>query len=228
MTTTTVSAPGKCLLAGGYVVLESPQPALVLCTGSRFYSSVSWGGTAAPSHTVTVASAQLGLEWRYALRQSGGERKKSAPLQVEPLGEARNPFVENALRVVAARRYCTERLKPVFTSQHKAELACKNPDLACSGVCAPQPRSCGPAVSCSHCPVCSPGIALRDTEKPSAHGRRGNGIVHTATQATLPRVDPDSEHAGSVVIEYRAERHASTCVVIDQRADHHASTRVLL
>ena len=102
MTTTTVSAPGKCLLAGGYVVLESPQPALVLCTGSRFYSSVSWGGTAAPSHTVTVASAQLGLEWRYALRQSGGERKKSAPLQVEPLGEARNPFVENALRVVAA------------------------------------------------------------------------------------------------------------------------------
>ena len=134
----------------------------------------------------------------------------------------------NALRVVAARRYCTERLKPVFTSQHKAELACKNPDLACSGVCAPQPRSCGPAVSCSHCPVCSPGIAHRDTEKPSAHGRRGNGIVHTATQATLPRVDPDSEQAGSVVIEYRAERHASTCVVIDQRADRHASTRVLL
>ena len=136
----------------------------------------------------------------------------------------------NALRVVAAHRtwYCTERLKPVFTSQHKAELARKNPDLACSGVCAPQPRSCGPAVSCSHCPVCSPGIAHRDTEKPSAHGRRDNGIVHTATQATRPRVDPDSEQAGSVVIEYRAERHASTCVVIDQRADRHASTRVLL
>jgi phosphomevalonate kinase len=51
---------------------------------------------------VTVASAQLRSEWRYALRKRGGEVEKSAPLQVEPLGEARNPFVENALRVVAA------------------------------------------------------------------------------------------------------------------------------
>jgi len=35
---------------------------------------------------------------------------------------------------IAKHSYCTERLKPVFTSQLKAELACKNPDLACSGV----------------------------------------------------------------------------------------------
>lgn len=38
----TVSAPGKALLVGGYLVLERPNAGLVLTTTSRFFSSLSW------------------------------------------------------------------------------------------------------------------------------------------------------------------------------------------
>ena len=107
MAATKVSAPGKVLLAGGYVVLEAPQPALVLCTGSRFYSTVAWAPSDNESAVmVTATSAQLNAEWRYALHAAAAaatdEDEATSPYAVEPLGESRNPFVENALRVVAA------------------------------------------------------------------------------------------------------------------------------
>jgi len=40
ITTTTVSAPGKILLAGGYLVLESPNVGIVLAVDKKFYSTV--------------------------------------------------------------------------------------------------------------------------------------------------------------------------------------------
>jgi len=39
--TTTVSAPGKALLAGGYLVLESPNPGLVVATDSCFHVTIA-------------------------------------------------------------------------------------------------------------------------------------------------------------------------------------------
>ena len=38
--TTRVSACGKVLLVGGYVVLESPNPGLVVALDKRFYATV--------------------------------------------------------------------------------------------------------------------------------------------------------------------------------------------
>jgi len=40
-TTTTISAPGKALLAGGYLVLESPNPGLVIATNSCFHVTIA-------------------------------------------------------------------------------------------------------------------------------------------------------------------------------------------
>ena len=37
---TTVSAPGKALIAGGYLVLEQPNIGVTISSTSRFYSTV--------------------------------------------------------------------------------------------------------------------------------------------------------------------------------------------
>ena len=41
-TTTTVSAPGKVLVAGGYLVLDRPNVGVVLAATARFFTSVRW------------------------------------------------------------------------------------------------------------------------------------------------------------------------------------------
>lgn len=93
-TTTTVSAPGKILLAGGYVVLEAPNPGVVLAVDKRFYSTVekeknmettekdadgepaekkpkvesaaaAATTTATASINITVHSPQFGATWKY-------------------------------------------------------------------------------------------------------------------------------------------------------------------
>lgn len=38
----TVSAPGKVLVAGGYLVLDKPNVGVVLAATARFYTSVRW------------------------------------------------------------------------------------------------------------------------------------------------------------------------------------------
>jgi len=40
MTTTAVSAPGKVLLAGGYLVLDPAYSGVVVSTSARFYTTV--------------------------------------------------------------------------------------------------------------------------------------------------------------------------------------------
>mmetsp|Transcript_21221 Transcript_21221/g.31880 ORF Transcript_21221/g.31880 Transcript_21221/m.31880 type:complete len:176 (+) Transcript_21221:209-736(+) len=44
----TISAPGKALIAGGYLVLERPNPGLVLATDSSFHTTI----TTRPPHYV--------------------------------------------------------------------------------------------------------------------------------------------------------------------------------
>lgn len=63
MTTTTVSAPGKVLIAGGYLVLDPAYPGVVVSTSSRFYTVIRNGQQ--PSH-ITVRSPQfLDATWTY-------------------------------------------------------------------------------------------------------------------------------------------------------------------
>ena len=62
-TTITVSAPGKALVAGGYLVLEQPNPGLVLAaSGCRFHTSIAFR----PPHTSqmsTVIGASINAAW---------------------------------------------------------------------------------------------------------------------------------------------------------------------
>lgn len=56
-----VSAPGKVLLAGGYLVLDPAYSGVVVSTDARFYSLVKpTNGT-----TTTVNSPQFGSSWEY-------------------------------------------------------------------------------------------------------------------------------------------------------------------
>lgn len=62
---TIVSAPGKVLLAGGYLVLDPTHSGIVVSTSSRFYSIIRDSPTARP-HQITVRSPQfLEATWGY-------------------------------------------------------------------------------------------------------------------------------------------------------------------
>lgn len=71
---TVISAPGKVLLAGGYLVLEPAYPGLVLSTTARFYSVVQSGEIGVKGRTnaslpsIRVHSPQfINATWEYLL-----------------------------------------------------------------------------------------------------------------------------------------------------------------
>jgi phosphomevalonate kinase len=69
MSTTVVSAPGKVLLVGGYLILDPKYSGIVVSTSSRFYSVVS--ATSTPG-VITVNSPQFaGAVWRYSVGLNG-------------------------------------------------------------------------------------------------------------------------------------------------------------
>lgn len=69
MSTTVVSAPGKVLLAGGYLILDPKYSGIVVSTSSRFYSVVS---SAPAPGVITVNSPQfVNAVWRYSVGPSG-------------------------------------------------------------------------------------------------------------------------------------------------------------
>jgi phosphomevalonate kinase len=70
MVTTVVSAPGKVLLAGGYLVLDRKYTGLVVATSSRFYTVVR--DLDIGHMRVRVRSPQfLNAEWDYQCCLSG-------------------------------------------------------------------------------------------------------------------------------------------------------------
>jgi phosphomevalonate kinase len=109
-TTTTASAPGKILLAGGYLVLESPNVGLVIAVDKRFYTTVEFtggnmqpdddNGNTAPSDTfsdmlsITVKSPQFRQEWNYLYQKSLFTLTAD-----ESFNTSTNAFVEKTLRV---------------------------------------------------------------------------------------------------------------------------------
>ncbi|KAJ8463815.1 hypothetical protein ONZ45_g17450 [Pleurotus djamor] len=90
MSTTVVSAPGKVLIAGGYLVLDPAYSGLVVSTSSRFYTVIRPG----TPNQILVSSPQFaGASWRYDV---AGE----PVLTVEPHQEnsSKNKFVHLALQ----------------------------------------------------------------------------------------------------------------------------------
>lgn len=83
---TTVSSPGKVLLAGGYLVLDPAHQGYVVSTSSRFYTSIASTSSAPPpppsssnssasSPTIiTVRSPQfIDAEWNYLVDSETGK-----------------------------------------------------------------------------------------------------------------------------------------------------------
>ena len=59
--TLVISAPGKVLIAGGYLVLDPRYPGLVVSTSSRFYTVIRQSGKAS---FIQVRSPQfINAEW---------------------------------------------------------------------------------------------------------------------------------------------------------------------
>jgi len=91
-----VSAPGKVLIAGGYLVLDPAYSGLVISTTSKFYTIIrslkpestapaAAAAPAAPLPLVRVRSPQfVGAEWRYGVQIGAG----ASELDVRPLESA--------------------------------------------------------------------------------------------------------------------------------------------
>eukprot|EP01018_Ginkgo_biloba_P035944 Gb_31214 [translate_table: standard] len=109
-----VSAPGKVLITGAYLVLEKPNPGIVLTTTARFYaivkplrSTIDSGSWAWLWTDVKLASPQLSKEASYKLSL------KSLNLQnVSSSSDNGNPFVEQAVQFAVAAA------KAVFADDH--------------------------------------------------------------------------------------------------------------
>lgn len=68
-----VSAPGKVLFAGGYLVLDRQHTGLVFGLDARIHVHVRWR----PSHNsaenhIAVASPQFGAKWMYGFSATNG------------------------------------------------------------------------------------------------------------------------------------------------------------
>ena len=65
---TVVSAPGKVLIAGGYLVLDQNFTGLVISASSRFYTVIWDGQKPGQAGQIIVRSPQfIGAEWSYSV-----------------------------------------------------------------------------------------------------------------------------------------------------------------
>ncbi|CEL60976.1 phosphomevalonate kinase [Rhizoctonia solani AG-1 IB] len=89
---TVVSAPGKVLIAGGYLVLDHRFPGLVVSTSSRFYTVVQ---SASREGRIIVNSPQFeNAIWAYDVKAEGDTVHVQ---QVEDATGSKNRFVQTAL-----------------------------------------------------------------------------------------------------------------------------------
>jgi hypothetical protein len=65
-----VSAPGKVLFTGGYLVLEQPNPGLVMSTSARIFSRAFPSQADGGSVTVSVSAPQLGSHYKFIFSPS--------------------------------------------------------------------------------------------------------------------------------------------------------------
>lgn len=90
-----VSAPGKVLLAGGYLVLDPAYSGLVISASSRFYTVVRDAPADLPNRILVRSPQFIGAEWKYSVNFNGNE-----VIVEEILDSAanRNKFVHYALQ----------------------------------------------------------------------------------------------------------------------------------
>lgn len=126
---TTVSAPGKVLVAGGYLVLDPAYPGLVISTSSRFYchaqsqtTSSSSGNAKSPNCLIAVRSPQfVDAVWVYRASVVHDDQGKQQWI-VEQTADSRekagrNPFVSLALAYtvrLAAELKGSDQLESLF------------------------------------------------------------------------------------------------------------------
>ncbi|RKP05807.1 ribosomal protein S5 domain 2-type protein [Thamnocephalis sphaerospora] len=121
-----VSAPGKVLITGGYLVLDPAYRGLVLGTDARFYAIVRAAPASTPTSqsgaaiTVHVDAPQFtGARWTYALTASEDIPWRFDDLTAQAVG--RNPFVQTVLRLTLA--YAARQLSATAWRQKLAEYA---------------------------------------------------------------------------------------------------------
>ncbi|KAG6915782.1 hypothetical protein DXG01_009820 [Tephrocybe rancida] len=93
--TTVVSAPGKVLVSGGYLVLDPKYSGTVVSTSSRFYTVIREDASIS-ANTIRVRSPQFSMAtWEYAALTS------STAVSVEdlPINTSKNKFVHLALQI---------------------------------------------------------------------------------------------------------------------------------
>lgn len=104
MAETIVSAPGKVLLAGGYLVLDRKYTGLVVATSSRFYCSVRNVPSSEPTtdrKRITVRAGQFPASsstWEYDFLHG----------QLDAVGGGKNKFV--AITLAQVLQYARESL----------------------------------------------------------------------------------------------------------------------
>lgn len=88
----TVSAPGKLLFAGGYLVLEAPNIGVVIAVDKRFYCDAELHDAVDATSLVDieVESPQFGQKWNYIF-------DKDKKLLRPDAAESENTFVEKSL-----------------------------------------------------------------------------------------------------------------------------------
>jgi len=90
-TEVTVSAPGKILLVGGYLVLQQGH-GLVIGVDKRFYCTCTMSSVDSSETMATICSPQLGEEWTYNMN----DKNTFVP---GPQNQSTNLYVEKTLRV---------------------------------------------------------------------------------------------------------------------------------
>lgn len=66
--TTCISAPGKVLLAGGYLVLDRAYSGVVISTSSRFYTTVRPAGVGRVNRILVQSPQFDSASWDYSAR----------------------------------------------------------------------------------------------------------------------------------------------------------------
>ncbi|KAH7888589.1 ribosomal protein S5 domain 2-type protein [Phlebopus sp. FC_14] len=94
------SAPGKVLIAGGYLVLNQAYTGLVISTSSRFYAVLRDGQDPVGLNQILVRAPQfIGAEWKYSVTVDDDGRVEVIQLSDSwTLSPSKNPFIHLALQ----------------------------------------------------------------------------------------------------------------------------------
>ena len=117
---TNVSAPGKVLITGGYLVLDSRFSGLVVAVDARFHVAVRWTKCSEKRGKlgIKVESPQFtNGSWSYEFDYSNGELEETPPPQDQTMkdGSRKNKFAEAALKY--SLRYLANSNPQIFVEE---------------------------------------------------------------------------------------------------------------